>query len=73
MIPMILTEDIKGGYSGFHYGKKGDRVFIINRSHIDAISGITWYQDTLIKVMNEKGDYFFVKQNQISNGISDKM
>lgn len=73
MIPMILTEDIKGGYSGFNYGKKGDRVFIIHRSDIDAISGITWYQESLIKVMNEKGEYFFVKQNQLSNGISDKM
>lgn len=73
MIPMILTEDIKGGYSGFHYGKKGDRVFIINRNKLDDPTGIIWYDETLIKVMNEKGDYFFVKQNQISNGISDKM
>lgn len=65
MIINYLTEDIIGAASKKVYGKKNDKVYIIKRQ-----------DDNMCVVINEKGDKFFARHNQLSNlpsGLKPKL
>lgn len=55
MIWQYLTSNIKGAASGIYYGLKGDRVSVVS-NNIE-----------MILVVNERGEKFYVKADDISS------
>jgi hypothetical protein len=60
MIWQYLTEDVKGAASKKEYGKQGERVAIITHSL------------NMRLVINEKGNKFWVNENQLTNVKNQK-
>lgn len=55
MIWQYLKSNIKGAASGIYYGLKGDRVSVVSNNV------------EMILVVNERGDKFYVKADDISS------
>jgi SH3-like domain-containing protein len=60
MIWQYLTEDVKGAASKKEYGKKGERVTILTHSL------------NMRLVINEKGNKFWVNENQLTSANNQK-
>lgn len=55
MIALYLNKDIKGASSRILYGKKGDKIYIIDR------------RNEMILVVNDAGSKFYIKESDYLN------